>query len=123
MLLAASYFKNSSRKSPYSLLPLAGQPCYTRRENWASLLTEISSSQDGIFSSQAVAKLGNSSVSPNVGHLILKYLCPAVRNILSDGLKAYVLDMIIGQRRNIPWSMVEPTSPAPSASTSLHPGL
>lgn len=46
-------------------------------------------------------------MSPNVGHLILKYLCPAVRDILSDGLKAYVLDMIIGQRRNIPWSVVE----------------
>ncbi|KFU93671.1 Iporin, partial [Chaetura pelagica] len=60
------------------------------------------------------AKLGNSSVSPNVGHLILKYLCPAVRDILSDGLKAYVLDMIIGQRRNIPWSVVE-------ASTQLGP--
>jgi len=42
-----------------------------------------------------------------VGHLILKYLCPAVWDILSDGLKAYVLDMIIGQRRNIPWSVVE----------------
>lgn len=42
-----------------------------------------------------------------MGHLILKYLCPAVRDILSDGLKAYVLDMIIGQRRNIPWSVVE----------------
>uniref|UniRef100_A0A8C9FVJ3 Uncharacterized protein n=1 Tax=Pavo cristatus TaxID=9049 RepID=A0A8C9FVJ3_PAVCR len=55
----------------------------------------------------SLAKLGNSSVSPNVGHLILKYLCPAVRDILSDGLKAYVLDMIIGQRRNIPWSVVE----------------
>ncbi|KAH0627758.1 hypothetical protein JD844_008047 [Phrynosoma platyrhinos] len=53
------------------------------------------------------AKLGNSSVSPNVGHLILKYLCPAIRDILGDGLKAYVLDVIIGQRRNIPWSVVE----------------
>lgn len=53
------------------------------------------------------AKLGNSSVSPNVGHLILKYLCPAIRDVLSDGLKAYVLDMIVGQRRNIPWSVVE----------------
>uniref|UniRef100_A0ABM5FUV5 AP-4 complex accessory subunit RUSC2 isoform X2 n=1 Tax=Pogona vitticeps TaxID=103695 RepID=A0ABM5FUV5_9SAUR len=60
------------------------------------------------------AKLGNSSVSPNVGHLILKYLCPAIRDILSDGLKAYVLDVIIGQRRNIPWSVVE-------ASTQLGP--
>uniref|UniRef100_A0A3B1J0T7 Uncharacterized protein n=1 Tax=Astyanax mexicanus TaxID=7994 RepID=A0A3B1J0T7_ASTMX len=48
------------------------------------------------------------SVSPNVGHLILKYLCPAaVRDVLQDGLRAYVLDIIIGQRRNQPWSVVE----------------
>ncbi|XP_048874582.1 AP-4 complex accessory subunit RUSC2-like isoform X2 [Brienomyrus brachyistius] len=61
------------------------------------------------------AKLGNSSVSPNVGHLILKYLCPAIRGILQDGLRAYVLDLIIGQRRNVPWSVVEAsTQPGPS---------
>ncbi|XP_036835192.1 iporin isoform X2 [Oncorhynchus mykiss] len=60
------------------------------------------------------AKLGNSWVSPNVGHLILKYLCPALREVLGDGLKAYVLDLIIGQRRNQPWSLVE-------ASTQLGP--
>lgn len=53
------------------------------------------------------AKLGNSSVSPNVGHLILKYLCPAVQAVLEDGLKAFVLDVIIGQRKNMPWSVVE----------------
>lgn len=53
------------------------------------------------------AKLGNSSVSPNVGHLVLKYLCPAVRAVLEDGLKAFVLDVIIGQRKNTPWSVVE----------------
>ncbi|XP_064788959.1 AP-4 complex accessory subunit RUSC2-like isoform X2 [Oncorhynchus masou masou] len=60
------------------------------------------------------AKLGNSWVSPNVGHLILKYLCPALREVLGDGLKAYVLDLIIGQRRNQPWNLVE-------ASTQLGP--
>lgn len=53
------------------------------------------------------AKLGNSSVSPNVGHLVLKYLCPAVRAVLEDGLKAFVLDVIIGRRKNMPWSVVE----------------
>uniref|UniRef100_A0A8C4S302 RUN and SH3 domain containing 2 n=1 Tax=Erpetoichthys calabaricus TaxID=27687 RepID=A0A8C4S302_ERPCA len=53
------------------------------------------------------AKLGNSSVSPNVGHLILKYLCPAIHAVLSDGLKPFILDVIIGQRRNVPWSVVE----------------
>ncbi|XP_078075590.1 AP-4 complex accessory subunit RUSC2 isoform X6 [Mustelus asterias] len=60
------------------------------------------------------AKLGNSSVSPNVGHLVLKYLCPAMKNILQDGLKAYILDMIIGQRKNLPWTVIE-------ASTQLGP--
>ncbi|NXN57369.1 RUSC2 protein, partial [Rynchops niger] len=66
------------------------------------------------------AKLGNSSVSPNVGHLILKYLCPAVQDILSDGLKAYVLDVIIGQRRNIPWSMVEASTQLGPSTKLLH---
>uniref|UniRef100_UPI00398EC02E AP-4 complex accessory subunit RUSC2 isoform X2 n=1 Tax=Pristiophorus japonicus TaxID=55135 RepID=UPI00398EC02E len=60
------------------------------------------------------AKLGNSSVSPNVGHLVLKYLCPAMRNIFQDGLKAYILDMIVGQRKNLPWTVIE-------ASTQLGP--
>lgn len=53
------------------------------------------------------AKLGNSWVSPNVGHLILKYLCPALHEVLQDGLKPYILDLIIGQRRCQPWSLVE----------------
>ncbi|NWT58833.1 RUSC2 protein, partial [Erythrocercus mccallii] len=66
------------------------------------------------------AKLGNSSVSPNVGHLILKYLCPAVQDILSDGLKAYILDMIIGQRRNIPWSVVEASTQLGPSTKLLH---
>lgn len=46
-------------------------------------------------------------MSPNVAHLVLKYLCPAVRAVLEDGLKAFVLDVIIGQRKNMPWSVVE----------------
>ncbi|XP_034956648.2 AP-4 complex accessory subunit RUSC2 isoform X3 [Zootoca vivipara] len=66
------------------------------------------------------AKLGNSSVSPNVGHLILKYLCPAIRDVLSDGLKGYVLDVIIGQRRNIPWSVVEASTQLGPSTKVLH---
>ncbi|KAM6470596.1 AP-4 complex accessory subunit RUSC2 isoform 2-T2 [Liasis olivaceus] len=66
------------------------------------------------------AKLGNSSVSPNVGHLVLKYLCPAIRDILSDGLKAYVLDVIVGQRRNIPWSIVEASTQLGPSTKVLH---
>ncbi|XP_054843004.1 AP-4 complex accessory subunit RUSC2 isoform X2 [Eublepharis macularius] len=66
------------------------------------------------------AKLGNSSVSPNVGHLVLKYLCPAIRDLLSDGLKAYVLDVIVGQRRNIPWSVVEASTQLGPSTRVLH---
>lgn len=56
-------------------------------------------------------------MSPNVGHLILKYLCPALRNVLQDGLKAYVLDLIIGQRRCQPWSLVEASTQLGENST------
>ncbi|XP_053556997.1 AP-4 complex accessory subunit RUSC2 isoform X2 [Bombina bombina] len=66
------------------------------------------------------AKLGNSSVSPNIGHLILKYLCPAVKDILSDGLKPWVLDVIIGQRRNVPWSVVEASTQLGPSTKLLH---
>ncbi|XP_018615569.2 iporin isoform X2 [Scleropages formosus] len=66
------------------------------------------------------AKLGNSSVSPNVGHLILKYLCPAIRNVLQDGLRGYVLDLIIGQRRNHPWTIVEASTQLGPSTRVLH---
>ncbi|XP_077572096.1 AP-4 complex accessory subunit RUSC2 [Stigmatopora nigra] len=66
------------------------------------------------------AKLGNSWVSPNVGHLILKYLCPALREVLQDGLKAYVLDLIVGQRRCQPWSLVEASSQLGPSTRVLH---
>ncbi|XP_071988904.1 AP-4 complex accessory subunit RUSC2 isoform X1 [Engystomops pustulosus] len=66
------------------------------------------------------AKLGNSSVSPNIGHLILKYLCPAIRDILSDGLKPCVLDLIIGQRRNMPWTVVEASTQLGPSTKLLH---
>uniref|UniRef100_A0A8C2ULV4 AP-4 complex accessory subunit RUSC2 n=1 Tax=Chinchilla lanigera TaxID=34839 RepID=A0A8C2ULV4_CHILA len=66
------------------------------------------------------AKLGNSSVSPNVGHLVLKYLCPAVQALLEDGLKAFVLDVIVGQRKNMPWSVVEASTQLGPSTKVLH---
>uniref|UniRef100_A0A8C5P6W4 RUN and SH3 domain containing 2 n=1 Tax=Leptobrachium leishanense TaxID=445787 RepID=A0A8C5P6W4_9ANUR len=66
------------------------------------------------------AKLGNSSVSPNIGHLVLKYLCPAVRDILSDGLKPWVLNVIVGQRRNRPWTVVEASTQLGPSTKLLH---
>ncbi|XP_029301318.1 iporin isoform X2 [Cottoperca gobio] len=52
-------------------------------------------------------RLGNSSCSPTIAGLVLEHLCPAIQNILEDGLRDHKLDFIIGQRRNHSWSVVE----------------
>lgn len=52
-------------------------------------------------------RLGNSSCSPTIAGLVLEHLCPSIQNILEDGLRDHKLDLIIGQRRNHPWSVVE----------------
>lgn len=52
-------------------------------------------------------RLGNSSRSPTIAGLVLEHLCPSIQNILEDGLRDHKLDLIIGQRRNHPWSVVE----------------
>uniref|UniRef100_A0A674M9H0 RUN domain-containing protein n=1 Tax=Takifugu rubripes TaxID=31033 RepID=A0A674M9H0_TAKRU len=54
-----------------------------------------------------VMRLGNSSCSPTIAGLVLEHLCPSIQNILEDGLRDHKLDLIIGQRRNHPWSVVE----------------
>lgn len=52
-------------------------------------------------------RLGNSSWSPTIAGLVLEHLCPTIQNILEDGLRDHKLDLIIGQRRNHSWSVVE----------------
>ncbi|XP_032805957.2 uncharacterized protein LOC116940340 [Petromyzon marinus] len=66
------------------------------------------------------AKLGDSAVSPNVGHLVLKYLCPALSNVLKDGLRPHLLDLIVGRRRNTPWSVVESSTQLGPSTKRLH---
>lgn len=52
-------------------------------------------------------RLGSSSCSPTIAGLVLEHLCPSIQNVLEDGLRDHKLDLIIGQRRNHPWSVVE----------------
>ncbi|KAM9820154.1 uncharacterized protein ACB057_000748 [Neosynchiropus ocellatus] len=52
-------------------------------------------------------RLGNSFWSPTIGGLVLEHLCPAIQNILEDGMRDHKLDLIIGQRRNHCWNIVE----------------
>jgi hypothetical protein len=42
-----------------------------------------------------------------IGGLVLEHLCPTIQNILQDGLRDHKLDLIIGQRRNHAWNVVE----------------
>ncbi|XP_074661624.1 uncharacterized protein LOC141914262 [Tubulanus polymorphus] len=51
-------------------------------------------------------KLGRSSDSPDVGILVLKHLCPAVFNLISDGLKPKI-HSFFGQFKNSVWKLIE----------------
>nr|XP_057920205.1 uncharacterized protein LOC131113108 [Doryrhamphus excisus]XP_057920206.1 uncharacterized protein LOC131113108 [Doryrhamphus excisus]XP_057920207.1 uncharacterized protein LOC131113108 [Doryrhamphus excisus] len=52
-------------------------------------------------------RLGTSSLSPMIASLVLDRLCPALQNVLEDGLRDHKLDVIVGQRRTTSWSVVE----------------
>ncbi|KAM9735346.1 AP-4 complex accessory subunit RUSC2 [Menidia menidia] len=64
--------------------------------------------------------LGNSSYSPTIAGLVLEHLCPAIQNILEDGLRDHKLDFIIGQRRNHAWSVVEISTRIGPSTRVLH---
>ncbi|XP_038590461.1 iporin [Micropterus salmoides] len=65
-------------------------------------------------------RLGNSSRSPTIAGLVLEHLCPSVQNILEDGLRDHKLDLIIGQRRNHSWSVVELSTRIGPSTRVLH---
>ncbi|XP_044031144.1 iporin [Siniperca chuatsi] len=65
-------------------------------------------------------RLGNSSRSPTIARLVLKHLCPTIQNILEDGLRDHKLDLIIGQRRNHSWSVVEVSTRIGPSTRVLH---
>ncbi|XP_048785269.1 AP-4 complex accessory subunit RUSC1 [Lagopus muta] len=66
------------------------------------------------------AQLGDSWLSPDVGYLLLHTLCPALYGLVEDGLKPFQKDVITGQRRNSPWSVVEASVKTGPNARSLH---
>lgn len=64
-------------------------------------------------------RLGSSSRSPTIVGLVLEHLCPAVQNILEDGLRDHKLDLIIGQRRNHSWGVVEASATTGNPGTQI----
>ncbi|XP_024896594.1 RUN and SH3 domain-containing protein 1 isoform X3 [Pteropus alecto] len=84
------------------------------QEQKKGLLIAVSASVDKIISHFGAARnlvqkaqLGDSRLSPDVGHLVLTTLCPALHALVADGLKPFKKDLITGQRRSSPWSVVE----------------
>uniref|UniRef100_A0A3B3B592 RUN domain-containing protein n=1 Tax=Oryzias melastigma TaxID=30732 RepID=A0A3B3B592_ORYME len=80
----------------------------------SGLLLSVSSAVDLIMAHFSSSRdpdekmcLGNSSYSPTISALVLEHLCPAIQNLLNDGLRDHKLDFIIGQRRNHSWNVVE----------------
>ncbi|XP_052435389.1 uncharacterized protein rusc1 isoform X3 [Carassius gibelio] len=87
-----------------------------------AILAQFSSSRTVVqkFYSVDETLSGDSSVNPCLGRLVLQCLCPALRNLLSDGLKPHQSDLIAGRRPNSPWGLVQAsTKPGPS-SQALH---
>ncbi|RVE65695.1 hypothetical protein OJAV_G00119240 [Oryzias javanicus] len=91
------------------------------------LLLSVSSAVDLImahFSSSRdpdeKMRLGNSSYSPTISALVLEHLCPAIQNLLNDGLRDHKLDIIIGQRRNHSWNVVEVSTRIGPSTRVLH---
>ncbi|XP_054597124.2 uncharacterized protein rusc1 isoform X1 [Nothobranchius furzeri] len=53
---------------------------------------------------------GDSAVNPSLGRLVLQCLCPALHNLLTDGLKPHQSDLIAGRRPNSAWGLVQATA-------------
>ncbi|XP_031431461.1 RUN and SH3 domain-containing protein 1 [Clupea harengus] len=87
-----------------------------------AILAQFSSSRTLVQKSLLVDKAlsGDSSINPALGRLVLQCLCPALRTLLSDGLKPHQSDLIAGRRPNSPWGLVQAsTKPGPSTQ-GLH---
>ncbi|XP_069506140.1 AP-4 complex accessory subunit RUSC1 isoform X1 [Ambystoma mexicanum] len=98
-----------------------------RWSNIQCLLVAISSSVDKVISHFSTTRnivqkalLGDSRLSPEVGHLILNTLCPALYALVGNGLKPFQKDVIAGRRRASPWTVVEASVKPGPATRSLH---
>ncbi|KAJ8383782.1 hypothetical protein AAFF_G00214690 [Aldrovandia affinis] len=89
-----------------------------------AILAQFSSSRTLVQKSFKIQKSqsGDSSINPSLGRLVLQCLCPALRGLLSDGLKPHQSDLIAGRRPNSPWGLVQ-ASTRPGPSTQALCGL
>ncbi|XP_029436938.1 RUN and SH3 domain-containing protein 1 isoform X1 [Rhinatrema bivittatum] len=96
-------------------------------EHKKGLLLAVSFSVDRIISHFSTtrnlvqkAQLGDSRLTPEVGHLLLNTLCPALYTLVGDGLKPFRSDVIVGRRKMNPWSVVEASVKLGPSTRCLH---
>ncbi|XP_075032099.1 AP-4 complex accessory subunit RUSC1 isoform X3 [Calonectris borealis] len=116
--------------APGAARPGAGSTEGARRprgEQKKALLIAVSTAVDKIIAHFSTARnlvqkaqLGDSRLSPDVGYLLLHTLCPALYALVEDGLKPFQKDVITGQRKNSPWSVVEASVKTGPNTRSLH---
>uniref|UniRef100_A0A8K9XCH9 RUN domain-containing protein n=1 Tax=Oncorhynchus mykiss TaxID=8022 RepID=A0A8K9XCH9_ONCMY len=91
-----------------------------------AILAQFSSSRTLVQKSASINKAlsGDSSVNPSLGRLVLQCLCPALRSLLSDGLKPHQSDLISGRRPNSAWGLVQAsTRPGRNSGAQYRGGL
>ncbi|XP_015236062.1 PREDICTED: RUN and SH3 domain-containing protein 1 isoform X1 [Cyprinodon variegatus] len=71
-----------------------------------AILAQFSSSRTVVQK----ALSGDSTINPSLGRVVLQCLCPALHNLLTDGLKPHQSDLIAGRRPNSAWSLVQATT-------------
>uniref|UniRef100_A0A1A7XU29 RUN and SH3 domain containing 1 n=2 Tax=Iconisemion striatum TaxID=60296 RepID=A0A1A7XU29_9TELE len=71
-----------------------------------AILAQFSSSRTVVQK----ALSGDSAINPSLGRLVLQCLCPALHNLLTDGLKPHQSDLIAGRRPNSAWGLVQATA-------------
>ncbi|XP_028836040.1 RUN and SH3 domain-containing protein 1 isoform X5 [Denticeps clupeoides] len=84
-----------------------------------AILSQFNSSRT-LVQKSLLALSGDSSVNPSLGRLVLQCLCPALRNLLSDGLKPHQSDLIAGRRPNSPWGLVQASTKTGPSTQALH---
>uniref|UniRef100_A0A8D3DNI2 RUN domain-containing protein n=1 Tax=Scophthalmus maximus TaxID=52904 RepID=A0A8D3DNI2_SCOMX len=61
---------------------------------------------------------GDSTINPSLGRLVLQCLCPALHNLLTNGLKPHQSDLIAGRRPNSAWGLVQASTKDPQSALS-----
>ncbi|XP_072917307.1 AP-4 complex accessory subunit RUSC1 isoform X2 [Hemitrygon akajei] len=99
----------------------------SRRQHKKGLVWAVSVAVDEIVAHFSAARnvvqktqLGDSRLTPQVGHLLLSGLCPALSAVIWDGLKPYRQDLIVGRRTTSLWSVVEASVKADHSTGKLY---